>query len=157
MSSDNALQVYVTDHMAGSVVARDLTRRAADDNDGPLGTFFADLSREIEADRRTLNEIATKVGVQPRAVKQAVDVMAERLGWFEIDHRTGSAELSLLLELDMLYLGIEGKYSLWRSLGALDDSRLAGFDFVKLAARARDQLAAVEEQRQHAAAVALTV
>ena len=70
---------------------------------------------------------------------------------------TGSTELSLLLELELLYLGIEGKHSLWRSLGALDDSRLAGFDFAGLAARAREQLAAVEEQRLRAAATALAV
>jgi hypothetical protein len=30
---------------------------------------------------------------------------------------------------------------------AADDSRLAGFDFVQLARRAEEQLAAVEEQR----------
>jgi predicted transcriptional regulator with HTH domain len=156
MSSANALQIYITDHLADAVVASDFARRAADNNDGPLGTFFADLSREIEADRRILSEIATKVGVQPSAVKQAAGVVAERLGRFEIEHRTiGSAELSLLLELDLLYLGIEGKHSLWRSLGTVEDPRLAGFDFAKLAARARDQLAAVEEQRQHAAAIVL--
>jgi hypothetical protein len=34
---------------------------------------------------------------------------------------------------------------LWRSLGTLDDDRLDGFDFAQLAARAREQLAAVEE------------
>jgi hypothetical protein len=41
-------------------------------------------------------------------------------------------------------------------LGALDDPRLAEFDFANLAARAREQLAAVEEQRVRAAATALT-
>jgi hypothetical protein len=139
MSSDNALQVYITDHMAGSVAASDLARRGADNNDGPLGTFFADLSREIEADRRTLDQIATTVGAQPNALKQAAGVAAERLSRFKIDHRmTGSAELSLLLELELLYLGIEGKHSLWRSLSTLEDSRLARFDFASLAARARE-------------------
>lgn len=56
----------------------------------------------------------------------------------------------------MLYLGIEGKHSLWRSLDTLNDARLGEFDFPKLAARAREQLAAVEEQRLKAAANALT-
>ena len=69
---------------------------------------------------------------------------------------TGDPDLSLLLELELLYLGIEGKHSLWRSLDALHDSRLAEFDFSKLAARAREQLAAVEEQRLSAAASALS-
>ena len=72
-------------------------------------------------------------------LKQAAAVAAERLSRFKIDHRiTGSPDLSLLLELELLYLGIEGKHSLWRSLDVLHDSRLAEFDFGKLAARARE-------------------
>jgi hypothetical protein len=40
-------------------------------------------------------------------------VIAERPGRFKIDHRiTGSQQLSLLLELELLYLGIEGKHTL---------------------------------------------
>jgi hypothetical protein len=156
MPAQNALQVYLTDHMAGSVAASDLARRGASNNQGPLVAFFADLSREIEADRHTLDQIATATGAQPSALKQAAATAAERLSRFKIDHRmTGSPELSLLLELELLYLGIEGKHTLWRSLGALDDPRLAEFDFGKLASRAREQLAAVEEQRLTAAARAL--
>ena len=68
---------------------------------------------------------------------------------------TGSRELSLLLELELLYLGIEGKHTLWRTFGALCDPRLAEFDFGKLANRASEQLAAVEEQRVNAALGAL--
>jgi len=143
--------------MAGSVAASDLARRGADNNQGPLAVFFAGLSREIDADRRTLDEIGAAVGTQPNAIKQAAAVAAERLSRFKIDHRmTGSTDLSRLLELELLYLGIEGKHSLWRSLGTLDDPRLAEFDFADLAARAREQLAAVEEQRLRAAAAALT-
>ena len=155
--SENALQVYLTDHTAGSVAASDLARRGADNNEGPLATFFAELLREIEADRRTLDQIATSIGTQPSALKQAAAVAAERLSRFKVDHRmTGSPSLSLLLELELLYLGIEGKHSLWRSLDVLHDSRLAEFDFGKLAARAREQLAAVEEQRFRAVASALS-
>src|SRR6202451_159168 len=157
MSAENSLQVYVTDHMAGSVAASDLARRGADNNQGPLGTFFSDLSREIEADRRTLDEIAATVGTQPSALKQAAAVAAERLSRFKLDHRmTGSPELSLLLELELLYLGIEGKHTLWRTLRVLDDPRLGEFNFDQLAGRAEKQLAAVEEQRLAVAADALS-
>jgi hypothetical protein len=157
MSSDTPLQVYLTDHMAGSVAASDLARHGADHNEGLLAAFFADLLREIEADRRTLDQIASSIGTRPSALKQAAAVAAERLSRVKMDHRmTGSAELSRLLELEMLYLGIEGKHSLWRSLDTLNDPRLAEFDFPKLAARAREQLAAVEEQRLQAVASAFT-
>jgi hypothetical protein len=156
MTSQNALQTYLTDHRAGSVAASDLAKRCAGNNEGPLAMFFADLAREIDTDRRTLDRIAVCAGTEPSALKQAAAVAAERLSRFKIDHRmTRSPELSRLLELELLYLGIEGKHTLWRTLGALRDSRLAEFDFGNLAGRAEEQLAAVEEQRLAAATSAL--
>lgn len=155
----SALEAYLTDHMAGSVSASDLAKRGAKNNAGPLGTFFADLAREIDIDRRTLNSIASQVGVQAHPLKQAGAVAAERLSRFKIDHRmTGSPELSLLLELELLYLGIQGKHVLWRTLqtAARNDSRLAQFDFGKLADRAQEQLGAVEQQRLTVAESALS-
>jgi hypothetical protein len=157
--SGSALGAYLTDHMAGSVTASDLAKRGAKNNAGALGAFFADLAREIETDRRTLSSVASQAGVQPHPLKQAGAVAAERLSRFKIDHRmTGSVELSLLLELELLYLGIQGKHALWRTLQATasDDSRLAGFDFGALADRAQRQLAAVDEQRLAVAANALS-
>jgi hypothetical protein len=156
MTSQNALQTYLTDHRAGSVAASDLAKRCAGNNEGPLAMFFADLAREIDTDRRTLDRIAVCAGTEPSALKQAAAVAAERLSRFKVDHRmTRSPELSRLLELELLYLGIEGKHTLWRTLGALRDSRLAEFDFGNLAGRAEEQLAAVEEQRLAAATSAL--
>jgi hypothetical protein len=155
----SALQAYLTDHMAGSVSASDLAKRGAKNNEGPMGTFFADLAREIDADRRTLKSVASQLGVKAHPFKQAGAVAAERLSRFKIDHRmTGSSQLSLLLELELLYLGIQGKQVLWRTLQAVasNELRLAEFDFGKLADRAQNQLDAVEEQRLKAAATALS-
>jgi hypothetical protein len=157
MPAGKVLDAYLTDHMAGSVSAGDMARRGAQNNTGPLAQFFADLAREIEVDRRTLEEIGERVGTQASALKQAGAVAIERLSRFKIDERmTGSPELSLLLELELLYLGIQGKHALWRALGAVSDSRLAEFDFGKLEQRADEQLAAVEEQRIAAAKDALS-
>jgi hypothetical protein len=148
MSQDSNLDVYLTDHMAGSVSAHDLASRAAANNAGEVAQFFADLAREIEIDRKTLADIAAQVGTRPNPLKQAGAVAAERLSRFKIDHRvTGSPQLSLLLELELLYLGIQGKHTLWRSLDALGDPRLAAFDFGHLTRRAEDQMADVEQQR----------
>lgn len=159
MSEGSALGAYLTDHMAGSVSASDLAKRGAKNNEGPVGTFFADLSRDIDIDRRTLESVAYQVGVQPHPLKQAGAVAAERLSRFKIDHRiTGSSQLSLLLELELLYLGIQGKQVLWRTLQLVagNDTRLAEFDFRKLSDRAQEQLAAVEDQRLKVAATALS-
>lgn len=156
MSTADAMDAYLTDHMAGSLSASDLARRGAENNDGPLFQFFTDLAREIEVDRRTLEQIAERVDTQEHPLKQAAAVAAERLSRFKIDHRmTGSAALSLLLELELLYLGIEGKRLLWRTLAAVSDARLVEFDFGRLAQRADEQMAAVEEQRLAAAKSAL--
>ena len=160
MPADKSLSGYLTDHMAGSVSASDLAKRCAKRNEGPIALFFTDLSREIELDRRTLASVAEQCGVDASPLKEAGAVVAERLSRFKIDHRvTGSPQLSLLLELELLYLGIEGKHTLWRTLGALPDhdSRLSAFDFEKLARRAQEQLAAVEEQRLAVAVDALSV
>jgi hypothetical protein len=159
MPADKSLSGYLTDHMAGSVSASDLAKRGAKRNEGPIALFFADLSREIELDRRTLASVAEQCGVDASPLKEAGAVVAERLSRFKIDHRvTGSPQLSLLLELELLYLGIEGKHTLWRTLGALSghESGLSGFDFDKLARRATEQLAAVEEQRLAVAVDALS-
>jgi hypothetical protein len=156
MPADKSLSAYLTDHMAGSVTASDLAQRGAKNNEGPTGQFFTDLSREIEIDRRTLASVAEQCGVEPSPLKEAGAIVAERLSRFKFDHRaTGNPQLSLLLELELLYLGIEGKHTLWRTLRVLPDSRLSGFDFEQLAHRAQEQLAAVEEQRLAVAADAL--
>jgi hypothetical protein len=36
----SALQAYLTDHMTGSVSASDLAKRGAENNEGPISTFF---------------------------------------------------------------------------------------------------------------------
>jgi hypothetical protein len=159
MSSEKALEAYITDHMSGSVTASDLAKRGVANNDGPTAVFFQDLSREIETDRRTLEAIAAVVDVKPNPLKEAAAVAAERLSRFKIDHRmTGSPQLSLLLELELLYLGIEGKHTLWRTLRVLagTDTRLADFDFDNLIKRAQEQLTGVEKQRLATAVTALS-
>jgi hypothetical protein len=145
-----ALAAYLTDHMAGSVTASDLTRRGTRNNDGQIARFYGDLAGQIEADRRTLRLIAERVDVQPNAVKETAAMIGERVTRFKLDRRaTSNPALSLLLELELLYLGIQGKNALWRALRALSasEARLAEFDFDELAARAELQLAAVDEQR----------
>jgi len=159
MPSEKALEIYITDHMAGSVSASDLAKRAAANNDGPTAVFLQDLSREIEMDRRTLEGIAASVDIQPSPLKEAAAVAAERLSRLKVDRRmTGSPQLSLLLELELLYLGIEGKHTLWRTLRVLagTDTRLAEFDFDNLIKRAQEQLTGVEERRLAAATTAMS-
>jgi hypothetical protein len=67
---------------------------------------------------------------------------------------TGSPELTRLLEMETLSLGIEGKLAMWRALKAIAgaDARLAGTDFDRLIDRARQQRKRLEPHRLEAAA-----
>jgi hypothetical protein len=71
---------------------------------------------------------------------------------------TGSPDVTRLLELETLSLGIEGKLLLWRSLTEVAETRpeLAEFDLTALATQAVSQRAGVEPFRLEAAATALS-
>jgi hypothetical protein len=59
---------------------------------------------------------------------------------------SGEPNLALLQSLESLSLGITGKRSLWRVMGACAAHmlRLSGFDFARLEQRALDQFERVE-------------
>lgn len=159
MADTQALDVYMNDHLAGSAAAVELVERIRDNNEGTdLARAMERLLGDIEADQATLAAIMERLGVDPSSPKQAAGKVLETLSRFRLNERvTGSAEVSLLMELETLSLGIEGKLSLWRSLGEVAGSlpELADFDLPTLAARAVSQRAVVEPFRLQAAGAAL--
>jgi hypothetical protein len=91
--------------------------------------------------------------VERSTLKRATTWLAEKASRVKFDeHLTGSAELSRVLELEAMSLGIEGKLSLWKSLKAVAsaDPRLAARDLDRLIARAREQLDGLEVRRLEA-------
>jgi hypothetical protein len=149
----------MNDHLAGSAAAVELVERIRDNNEGTdLARAMETLLGDIEADQATLAAIMERLGVEPSSPKQAAGKVLETLSRFRLNERvTGSAEVSLLMELETLSLGIEGKLSLWRSLGEVTGSlaALAEFDLPTLASRAVSQRAVVEPFRLQAAGAAL--
>ena len=149
----------MNDHLAGSAAAVELVERIRDNNEGTdLARAMESLLADIEADQATLAAIMERLGVDPSSPQQAAGKVLETLSRFRLNERvTGSAEVSMLMELETLSLGIEGKLALWRSLsevtGAL--AALAEFDLPTLAARAVSQRAVVEPFRLQAAGAAL--
>lgn len=84
--------------------------------------------------------------------------MLETLSRLRLNERiTKSADVTRLMEVETLALGIDGKLALWRSLGEVTGSRpeLAEFDLAALATRAVSQRAGVEPFRLEAATAAL--
>jgi hypothetical protein len=118
----------------------------------------ADLSllvADISEDRATLEGLMEALGIDKSRMKQASGWVIEKLTRLKMSSRlTGSPELTRLLEMETLSLGIEGKLAMWRALKAIAgaDARLAGTNFDRLIDRARQQRKRLEPHRLEAAA-----
>lgn len=155
--STEALGTYLNDHLAGSVMAVEMVDRAIEDNPStPLAEFLTGLVADIREDQDTLRRVLDRLEVAQSPLKKAGAWLAEKAGQLKLGH-TGESALRRLEMLETLGLGIQGKLALWLALErvAAKHHRLAGFDFVALAHRARDQLTRVEVQRLEAATEAL--
>ena len=160
MLSDEQLEVYLNDHLAGSAAGIELARKLADNNQGTeLGGDLANVQRDIEQDREALEELMARLEVKQHPVKDAAGRVLERLSRLRLNRAlTGGDELTRLLETEALSLGIEGKLLLWLALkeAAAVEPRLAGTDFDRLIERARGQRRAVESHRLAAAQAAFS-
>lgn len=160
MADDDAIEVYLNDHLAGAAMAIDLLDRIRENNKGTaLAGFLDGLRPEIDADRATLAGLMDRLGIPRSTPKQLAAKVTETLSRLRLSSRvTGSPAVSRLMELETLSLGIEGKASLWRALAAVEVARqaLADVDFAGLTSRAVEQRAGVEPHRLEAAAAALS-
>lgn len=141
---DDALEIYLNDHLAGPAAAIELVTKMRSNNEGnPLGDFLAWLQGEIESDKASLESLMQHVGGTASTVKQVGAAAAEKLGRLRFNERvTGSRALSRLLEMETLSVGVTGKLGLWQALQEAAPSRpeLAAAALEHLADRARQQL-----------------
>ena len=83
--SDN-LTTYLHDHLAGATAGLELVEALRDQHaDEPLGRFAAQLSGGIQADRRTLEELAERVGAGGNPLPQ--DPRLSGLEFVELSRR----------------------------------------------------------------------
>ena len=159
MAQNEALDAYLNDHLAGAAAAVELVERIGDNNPGTaLAAHLADLGKAIEADRDTLEQLMERLAVTPSRPKQVAGKVLETLSRFRLNERiTGSTDVTRLMEIETLSLGIEGKLALWRSLEQVTGSlpELGALDLGALVARAVDQRSGLEPFRLEAAAEAL--
>jgi hypothetical protein len=158
MLNQKLLGIYLNDHLGGSAAGLALARRCLRANQGTeLGTFLEGLTAEIEEDKYTLIRLMTRLSLKRSAAKQVAGLVAERLGRLKLNGQlTGYSDLSRLLELEGLTIGIRGKYALWanlRAAGLQEHVRDVALD--ELIERAESQLAGLEPHRLTAAATAL--
>ncbi|HET9143903.1 hypothetical protein [Actinophytocola sp.] len=155
MPSD-PLQTYLNDHLAGATAGVNLAGKIAEENRGTqLGEVMTGLAAEIEADRRTLRDLVGRLGFDRSRAKEAAGWIAEKVTRLKFaEPMTGSRQLKLLLELETLSLGIEGKLSLWRILRNRAEPKLADLDLDELIRRGEEQRAMVERHRVEAGSLA---
>lgn len=151
--NDRLLHIYLSDHFAGSAVARSRCSHAAAQNRGnDFGAFLERLLHDIDEDRATLRRVIERVGGKPPRMKVAAGAALEKLSRLKPDGQLrGYSPLTRLLEFEALSVGVEGKRLLWVALGELRRSSLAEFDFEELEQRAVEQRQGIEQQRLAAA------
>jgi hypothetical protein len=151
----NRLAIYLNDHLAGATLAREVASRTLGSNRGTaFGGFLEVLLQEVEADRRTLEDLMERLGVGKDRIKVTMAWAGEKLGRLKLNGQLfGYSPLSRLLELEGLSLGVRGKLSLWEVLQELADREplLQQVDLERLIGRAESQLVGLREQRLLAA------
>jgi hypothetical protein len=160
MASAKGLETYLNDHLAGAIAGSELANKISSEYaDTPFGPFLAELAREIEQDKVTLEGLMERLGIQQNPIKQAASWIGEKASRLKLSETmTGDQNLKRLLEFEMLGLGIEGKLSMWRALIEVSDSypELAAIDLARLAKRAESQRSNLEAHRLQVAKEALT-
>jgi hypothetical protein len=160
MTRQKLLNIYLADHLAGAAIGQELAKRCLSNNAGSeLGTFLTSFLDELDEDRSTLERVIDTVGGQPDRLKLGAAWLSEKAGRLKLNGQfRGYSDLSRVVELEGLCVGVEGKAGLWVSLieVAQNDSRLDGFDFNELESRARRQREQLEVHRRSAVAVAFT-
>ncbi len=155
MPANDQLGAYLSDHLAGSVAAIDLIEKLRSHNeDTPLAAYMTELEPQIAADQEVLKQLIERIGEARNVVKQAGGWVVEKLSRVRLDERvTRSADLSRLLELEMLATGIDAKRSLWQALRpiAAVNPDVASLDLDDLVGRAEAQRLGVENHRVEAA------
>jgi len=163
-SADEAarlLTTYVQDHRAGAAAGLSLLRRCRKSNEGSsTGSVLAELEREIDDDRRSLQRIMASLQVEPSRVKMLLGSVTPLLGRLKRNNRVFGpySPLTRVLELETLAAGILTKQHLWLALLAITgtDSRLDQVDLQRLSGRATAQLERVTELHRTAASQAFT-
>jgi hypothetical protein len=160
MAADEALAVYLNDHLAGAAAGIELASKLRDNHQGTeLGRLMVALHHDITQDRDALEELMRRLELERHPVKEAAGWMLEKVSRLRLNPAlTGSADLTRMLEAEALSLGIEGKLSMWVALkeAAAAAPRLAVTDYDRLIERARGQRRSLEPHRLAAAVASFT-
>jgi hypothetical protein len=144
------LEIYLNDHLAGAVAALELLADLREQHkDEPLGDVLGTLEVDIDADKEALREVMRSLGIEESTVRQTGAWAAEKVARVRL--KIAGDQPGLVLALEGLIMGINGKRMLWRSLAVANVLNPSKWDFEKLQRRAEDQIEQAEAGRIHAA------
>lgn len=159
MTEPQPLEIYLNDHLGGATGACEIARNAVEKfSTTSHRNFLAEFLTQVEEDRATLEEMINAVGGTPNPVKQAGAWLMEKLSRIKLSPGgLGSEEMSALLTIETLCIGVEGKICLWVALKDIagDIKELSAFDLEELLARAKSQRDGLEKERLVATRAAL--
>ena len=151
------IDVYLNNHLAGSVVALELMDHLEKSHAGTaIKDFLVNLRADILADREELELLMGRLKISPNPRRKAMAWVTEKLAEIKLslDDPAGGP-LHLLEALEAIAIGIDGKRALWRALAGARASGLTEPDYRRLGKRAEDQRNRIETARLEAAKIAL--
>ena len=144
------LEIYLNDHLAGAIAALELLADLREQHkDEPLGDVLGTLEVDIDADKEALREVMRSLGMEESTVRQTGAWAAEKVAHARL--KIAGDQPGLVLALEGLIMGINGKRMLWRSLAVAKVLNPSKWDFEKLERRAEDQIERAEAGRIRAA------
>jgi hypothetical protein len=112
------LEIYLRDHLAAATAGVEFTRRCARENEGtPEGVELREMVDGLKDEREVLKTLMERLEVAPSQVKNALAVVAERMGRLKLNGElTRYSPLSHLLEIEGLMSAVEARSGLWRTI-----------------------------------------
>ena len=149
--AEKALDVYLNDHLGGSMLGTDLAKQIRDGAEGtPLGEKMTRIAADIEDDQEVLLHLMELLDVSRNPVKQATGWIAEKASRVKFSGvNSGEPDHGLFMAIETLRLGVAGKRCLWLALQKVqaDYPALHEVDLETLIQRASGQLAELESER----------
>ncbi|MEU0407546.1 hypothetical protein ABZ307_06900 [Streptomyces griseorubiginosus] len=153
------LVIYFNDHLAGATAGAELARRTAEEHRAsPFGETLENLRKEIAQDRQALVRLLADLDVPVRHYKVYGAWLGEKAGRAKPNGRlVRRSGLALLIELEALRLGAQGKAALWRGLlaASAQDVRLDADRLEELLRRAERQIRTLDVLHSRAATALL--
>jgi hypothetical protein len=157
---DKNIRSYLNHHLAGSVAGlQALEHLEAAEKGTPMARVLSELRAEGTADRHILEELMARLGVSESETQKATAWFGEKVFHaLQPLNEQSSGALHLLLTLEAVALGLEGRRALWLALAsaAEDSATLQGLNYQTLVQRAENQRDRVELLRLEAAKKALS-